>query len=449
MQMQQDCGTTRIAPQRPKGHFDSVRRITRTLEIAYARRLHYMRTVLEWLIIGGGPQGLHIAAALLERAGVPRADLRILDPHPELMEAWNRRARTVAMTHLRSPSVHNVDVDAWSLQRFAESWGPVSEVSPFAPPYSRPATGLFDAHAQAVVERLRLGTIHVRGTAHSLVPRAGGWDVEISGSRTVQAKRVVLALGPGGTERIPSWASPHLGAPQRWLQHVFDSHFDLDQRAHLQRVAVIGGGISAAQLANRLYKLGRRVWLVSPHRLRRMQFDSSPQWLGPAKMARFSRQKDTATRRRQIDRARRPGTLTKEVEQALRRHVRKGGLELVFDKVRGVFALEDRRILGLKQPLEVDAVALATGFEGLPGSSLLRSLDPKQFPRAACNTPLVGTDLQWGHGLYLCGALAELQLGPVARNIAGGLRAAERLVAAAQTGSTVNRDAQAPCSAVG
>ena len=405
--------------------------------------------MLEWTIIGGGPQGLHIASALLQRAGVSPAGLRIVDPHAELMAAWNARARTVAMTHLRSPSVHNVDSDPWSLLRFSESWTAPDSVAAFAAPYSRPSTALFDAHAQAVIERLGLSAMHVRGTACHLVPRDAGWQVHLADGRELGAKRVVLALGPGGTQRVPVWARPHLDAPQRWLQHVFDPSFDLDERTHLHRVAIVGGGISAAQLANRLCEFGRQVWLVSPHRLRRMQFDSSPQWLGPAKMARFSKQKDLAVRRKQIDRARRPGTITKEVEQALRRHVRSGSIKPVYGKVRGVFALEDRRVLGLPKPVEVDAVALATGFEGLPGASLLSSLDPSRFPRAGCGTPMLDARLHWGHGLYLSGALAELQLGPVARNIAGGLRAAERLVPIAKEESSVSQGGRAGCPATG
>ena len=97
--------------------------------------------MLEWLIIGGGPHGIHIAAALLAKAGVPPATLRILDPQAALMGAWNRRAQAVGMSHLRSPSVHNVDVDPWSMHRFAESWsGEDPNVAPFSPPYSRPST---------------------------------------------------------------------------------------------------------------------------------------------------------------------------------------------------------------------------------------------------------------------------------------------------------------------
>ncbi|QOY37926.1 hypothetical protein AWH56_010350 [Anaerobacillus isosaccharinicus] len=36
--------------------------------------------------------------------------------------------------------------------------------------------------------------------------------------------------------------------------------------------------------------------------------------------------------------------------------------------------------------------------------------------------------LEWEEGLYLLGALAELQLGPVARNISGARRGAERII---------------------
>lgn len=94
--------------------------------------------------------------------------------------------------------------------------------------------------------------------------------------------------------------------------------------------------------------------------------------------------------------------------------------------------LEGGYVLGLPKPLEVDAIALATGFEGLPGGALLSELCPERFPRAACGTPIVAADLEWNDGLYVAGALAELQLGPVARNITGGLRAAERLIPVAQ-----------------
>ena len=50
------------------------------------------------------------------------------------------------------------------------------------------------------------------------------------------------------------------------------------------------------------------------------------------------------------------------------------------------------------------------------------------LPVADCGYPIVDKELQWHPGLYTTGPLAELELGPVSRNITGGRRAAERLV---------------------
>lgn len=389
-----------------------------------------------WLIIGGGPHGIHIAVALLHKAEVPADAIRILDPEVALAAAWSRRAAAVAMSHLRSPSVHNVDASPWSLQEFAQGWTPTDDAPLFAAPYSRPSTALFAAHCQAVVARDGLDTMHVQGRASRLSSSAHGWTVHCEDERVLEAERVVLALGSGGTERVPAWAAPYMTAPTRWLQHVFDPTFDLDERPQMGRVAVIGGGISAAQLAVRLANLGRRVSLVTPHPLRRAQFDSSPKWLGPAKMRSFSREASVDARRTLIDRARRPGTLTRDVERALRGAMDRGRVRVIEGRVRGVMLLDGRYVLGLPKPVEVDAVALATGFEGVPGDALLSELCPERFPRAACRTPIVNAHLEWNDGLHVAGALAELQLGPVARNIAGALRAAERLVPIAQSDRT-------------
>ncbi len=407
--------------------------------------------MLDWLVIGGGPHGVHVAAALQERAEVAPEHLRIVDPGNVLLETWNRRAATVGMSHLRSPSVHNIDADPWSLHRFAETWTPTDDVSPFAAPYARPSTALFAAHADAVIAERNLAEVHVRARAVALHPHEGplGWTVDLDDGASLQARRVVLALGSAGTQRVPPWAQPHLRDPARWLQHVFDPAFDLDARPEYQRVAIIGGGISAAQLAVRLAKDGRDVSLISPHRLRRAQFDSSPQWLGPAKMKAFSKERDMDRRRRMIDGARRSGTMTKEVERALRAQIAERRVTLIKDSVRGVFTLPAARVLGLRRPLEVDAVALATGFRGVPGAGLLQGLCPERFPRARCGTPLVDTRLEWGHGLHVAGALAELQLGPVARNIAGGRRAAERLVPLALSERDVTRHARVRRKAAG
>ncbi|MBW7996319.1 MAG: hypothetical protein FVQ81_07090 [Candidatus Glassbacteria bacterium] len=46
--------------------------------------------MLDWLIIGGGgsPRGTHLSLVLLERLGVKRHALRVLDPHEQPLARW-------------------------------------------------------------------------------------------------------------------------------------------------------------------------------------------------------------------------------------------------------------------------------------------------------------------------------------------------------------------------
>lgn len=90
--------------------------------------------------------------------------------------------------------------------------------------------------------------------------------------------------------------------------------------------------------------------------------------------------------------------------------------------------------------LEVDQVLLATGFgKKLPGGKLIQDLlkkSPKFEISDFCGYPIVDTNLTWWSGsnnnnksrIFVAGALAELELGPSARNIAGARLAAERIL---------------------
>ena len=73
----------------------------------------------EWLIIGGGIHGVHIAARLLGEANVAPERLCIVDPGARLLERWQSCTQRTGMTHLRSPAVHHLDLEPWSLRRYA------------------------------------------------------------------------------------------------------------------------------------------------------------------------------------------------------------------------------------------------------------------------------------------------------------------------------------------
>lgn len=99
-------------------------------------------------------------------------------------------------------------------------------------------------------------------------------------------------------------------------------------------------------------------------------------------------------------------------------------LETEGDQIRLRFATNE--------VLNVDRVLLATGFGGArPGGAWVdEMIEAESLPCAECGYPVVDAELRWHSGLFVSGPLAELEIGPVSRNIAGARRAGDRIVAA-------------------
>lgn len=85
--------------------------------------------------------------------------------------------------------------------------------------------------------------------------------------------------------------------------------------------------------------------------------------------------------------------------------------------------------------LHPQRVLLATGFSShRPGGALIDSLvESASLPCARCGYPIVDSALRWHPRIHVSGPLAELELGPTSRNIAGARRAADRLIESIQT----------------
>lgn len=69
-----------------------------------------------------------------------------------------------------------------------------------------------------------------------------------------------------------------------------------------------------------------------------------------------------------------------------------------------------------------------------------RAIEDLDLPVAPCGYPIVDAGLRWAPGLHVTGPLADLELGPVARNISGARRAADRLVIAVAGGDRLSRE---------
>jgi hypothetical protein len=79
--------------------------------------------------------------------------------------------------------------------------------------------------------------------------------------------------------------------------------------------------------------------------------------------------------------------------------------------------------------LQTDRLILATGFVPTrPGGAWLdQAVSDYDLPIAPDGFPIVDPSLCWSDGLYVTGPLAELEVGPVARNFIGARLAAERI----------------------
>lgn len=384
---------------------------------------------LEWLVIGGGIHGVHIATRLLADADIPADRLGIVDPSGRLLERWHACTATTGMTHLRSPSVHHLDLDPLSLQRFA---GKRQSRPPglFAPPFERPSLGLFNAHCHQSAEHFGLADLHIQGRAENCSINADGLTVRLADGRSIEAGNVALAIGSSDQTAWPPWAS----RTHPRIHHVFEPGFD-GWPSSRETVLVVGGGISAGHVALRLLAEGHDVHLASRHALREHQFDSDPGWLGAKYTTCFDHEPDLDRRRAVITKARHRGSVPPDMARSIRRAIARDRIQWHEDEVTGLVHHPDRLEveLGPDTMLSADRILLATGFETRrPGGTMVDDLiDSAALRCADCGYPIVDSSLRWHSRLYVSGPLAELELGPVSRNIVGARRAGDRIVAVA------------------
>lgn len=392
---------------------------------------HTASEALDWVIIGGGIHGVHLAVRLISEADVDPKRLRIIDPGPGLLDSWQRCTSNTGMRYLRSPAVHNLDVSPWSLLRYAGAMGSRKRAARgmFAAPNDRLSVALFAEHCAEVVSRYDLAALHVQDSATDISLSCGSVSVQLGRGGNLTAGRVLLALGSAAQPRWPVWASTLMAYGVR-IHHIFEPGFSLEPDAWPDRIAVIGGGTSAAQAAMRLAGGSREVHLITRHNLRKHNFDSDPGWMGTKNMRRFTATRSLKTRRQMIKSARHVGSMPPDVHRSLRGAIRRGTVQWHQGEL-AASAVGSRAVLRLgEERIYVDAVLLATGFEGQrPGGALLdRMIESHALPCADCGFPVVDKHLRWHPQVFVTGPLAELELGPVSRNILGARRAAERII---------------------
>ncbi|SFM12655.1 Pyridine nucleotide-disulphide oxidoreductase [Gracilibacillus orientalis] len=374
----------------------------------------------KWIIIGGGVQGCCVATRLLLEK-VNKADLLIIDSYPEPMQIWRTLTKKIGMSYLRSPSVHHIAIDPFSLKKYARS---NDYAQPFKGRYARPRLDMFNQHSLDKMDEVGVQECWKQGTVEGLSCSGGEWKVTLSNNQVIQGERVVLAMGMNQKPHYPDWV---FKCSKGSISHVFDIEASLPDEGD---VVILGGGMTAAHLSYTLSTI-HSVTLVKRHPFRIHDFDSDPGWLGPKYLRNFHQVDCYEKRRRLIRQARHRGSLTRELYLKLKRQENAGRLNFYTGEIEDAQSRDNsvELLLTNGKIISAHSLLLATGTEtNIPGEKWLQPvIEQLDLPCSPCGFPIVQPSLEWTRGLFVAGTLAELEIGPVSRNIAGARKVAERI----------------------
>ncbi len=362
-------------------------------------------SVLDWVVVGGGPHGVCAARALQAKG----AQLRIIDSGGELLRRWSTRAQAVGMHWMRSPVSHHVDQHPTDLHHFLHRRDN-TDIANLARPFLRPLHAAFLRHTRHVIAREQLDRALLRGRVEAL--RSDGDCLVVEGTDLhLRTRRVLLATGSNQV-RIPDWARC-LREEGASIGHVFEASGELAGD-------IVGGGISAVQRALEVWRRTRqtvRLWIRRPIKI--ADFDTEQSQTRSRFVARWSRLEDdqkSAFLEGQDNRGRVPPGLWARLSRAIAR----GRVQLH----QGVFRVEQPRagqliVRGTDGTVEASGLTLATGFEPERIGGWLRTIATQLELPVEAHLPRLAPDMHWGRGVYVCGPLARLRLGPIASNLIG------------------------------
>jgi hypothetical protein len=384
--------------------------------------------MLDCIIIGGGIHGTYLSNLLVTDFGLPISKVKVIDPYEDVCGRWKELTSRTGMQFLRSPIVHNVGNSPWDLLRFFKAnsnqqWARTIGAT------NRPSLAMFNAHVNSVCDNAELRQLRVKAEALAIHKIVGGLKV-VTTAGNFETRRVILAISSNDKLELPAWAENI----KPIAHHVFSPSFDINSIRAGRRIAVVGAGITAAQVALRMAQISPgKVSLIVRKPLKVVEFDADPCWMGPKCLNVFAAEKNHAKRRELIKAARNKGTVTPEIHREMRHTELQNSLKVIVREVGTAHktwcskaTLVDAYANNL---CHVSHVILATGFmRGRPGGDLVNQIVRDfDMPVADDGFPITSDTLLWKDNIYVTGALAELEVGPPARNILGARLAGERL----------------------
>lgn len=387
----------------------------------------------KWLIIGGGIHGTYISNYLSTKGFCEADKIAVLDPFSEPLKNWKEQTRNTGMDYLRSPAEHNLDIGNGALFKFANQnrYGK----GDFHKTYKRPKLNLFNNHCHDVIKQRNLSSMRLEGSATGIKRSNASGYVISTNNGDIETENLILSLGASDKLSIPTWASK-LTQESDSIQHVFSADYREPDLESKEKIAVVGGGITAAQIALKYAKQKPgSVYLISYYELLSRELDFAPCWTTERCLNNFQNETDYTKRREILRSSRNKGSVPPSIMKKLHAQIKKGNIHIIHGTVTGATETSQGCIdieldNGLKD--QFDFVCLATGFsECPPGGNFYKELiEEASVNCAPCGYPITDKYLQIAKGIFVSGALAELEMGPASRNIVGAKLAAEKIVRA-------------------
>lgn len=386
--------------------------------------------MLEVLIVGGGIHGIYLANRLVVSEGLPLDRIMIIDPHDVPGQRWKELTARTGMRFLRSPIVHHVDVDPWSLSKYMK----LPDVKPWASTLGeteRPSLRLFNSHIDHVVDKSGIYKAYRRGTALAMKDCGSHLLVETTAG-AVRTRRVILAISSNENPRMPDWAMALIDKGAT-LRNVFEAGFSFHSISPSYSYAIVGSGLSAVQLALAVGRLSPgKTTLITKGTLEVNALDFDPCWIGPKCQEPFAKIKDYAMRRAELQKARFTGTVPEPIYKAFGKALAEGRVKHLTSRAEGGRVDSDGRVelqMADGGLLMVDRVLFAIGFEKAPpGSTWLQAVaDDIGLNTHTDGYPIVDSSLRWHDRIFVSGALAELEVGAASRNVIGARIAGDRI----------------------
>jgi len=377
-------------------------------------------------ILGAGPHGL--AAAVHLRHADPSLKVSVLDPSGKWMARWSAQFSQAEISTLRSPVVHHPSPDPYALTEFIANNG----LARSGLKYDPPTTAAFAQFCQSLIQEVGLAD-PIAVAPRSLCSKDKHLTIEAKGVPTFRARHLIVATNPH-RRPIPDWVWPLTGRQPDMVMNGSDVDLPALPSLTGERIAIIGGGLTAAHLACGAASRGAHVQLISRRNLDIRTFDTAPGWLGPKYLAAFDAEPSPQRRLASARLARGGGSIPEWMHTRLTDFDGNGQIELC--ESTQVHAAQPQLAGGCElhltrgDSLHADRVWLATGTQADPHA--LRCLRPLLADVADVKGfPLLTDELRMGpHPAFMMGRATMLSLGPAAGNLWGAQRAAHRITQA-------------------